>query len=255
MSRKRLIAGSLLFMLVIGVVIAWLFMMRAGSAPAFDVLTTPKPQVLQDAEQDAKLHHWPDAVSKNLQAGVLVQVEISALTPEENHAKLGSGVVVRPNLILTALHLLPPFPELVVSQRLMITVTVYGKEIKGHIPDMRYVDFVHDLALIKLSQPVAIPPVRVALRDPAVGSPLYAFGYSFPDRPATIATDFKGDTQQDGIRYFLVYRGIEFGYSGSMFLNEEGELVGIGNSISPNGAFSLVTPREYVELFLARIPS
>lgn len=215
------------------------------------------PQAITDAENLAAAEGVSPEVVKRLKAIGPVIVQIIALDEESNITSGGTGFLVADDLVLSALHVAPPFEELLFSKRLWLQVFINGELIRGYIPDRRYYDVENDLVAIRLVKKVPIEPIPIAKQDPAIGETLYAFGYTNQDRPVLLGFKYVGDTQinESGKRFLVTTRGVDFGYSGGALLNSSGEAAGITVRISGGTAFSYSIPWDVVRNFLSQIPN
>jgi V8-like Glu-specific endopeptidase len=225
-----------------------------------------------EREQAAVLGGKPSGPA---QAGVVyVSAEVRTLSGVPI-SKVGSGTVVAPNLVLTALHVVSRNPSdvpfscdamgnetsggngsLLGATVEAEKVTIYGGEIPGAEPIARGAQIVssgsttlceNDIAFVVLDTPVDLPtyPIR---RGVAVelGQAITVVGYGTgQEQPDTLATRTQREVTVthvgQWIRTFTVSEGPCEGDSGGPALAEDGELAGVFSTVStgcmgPNAA-------------------
>lgn len=225
-----------------------------GTASAMHIERVP--QSILDAERAALVYGVPHEVVKRLKAVALIYVQISGISEEDSYAASGSGFLIAEDLLLSALHILPPVEELILSRRLSIKIFINGKTVSGHVPDSRYYDVKNDLVVIKLSEKIPIGPIPIAQKDPQIGETVYNFGYAggLEDRPVLLACRYVGDTRAKPSRFLLTTPGFELGYSGSPLLNSKGEVIGVADAVTKVGVFGFSVPWDAITELLKKIP-
>ena len=213
----------------------------------------PDRNPTEDAKDDTRLANWPEEVRQRLESVARITVEIEGLLKKDNYTRMGSGTLLRDDLVLTALHIFPSFEDLILSKNLVVQVFIGNRIIAGFIPDRSYFEPASDLAVIKLKERLNLVPIPLAKSEPAVGSTLYTFGYAFISRPLALEFRFKGAAWSRGKRYLVVSRSFEHGYSGSPLLNSRGELVGLNEAVTQKGVFGLAISLAYVKKFIEGI--
>lgn len=208
---------------------------------------------IEDVETDTKRANWPEEVRGRLKSVARLTVEVDGLLKKDNYIGVGSGTLLRDDLVLTALHLFPPFEDLILSKNLVVQVFIDNRIIRGFIPERSYFEPGSDLAVIKLRERLSLTPIPLAKKDPEIGSTLYTLGYAFVNRPLALDFRFKGAAWSGGKVYLVVSRSFEHGYSGSPLLNAKGELVGLNDAVTQKGVFGLAVPLEYIKKFIEGI--
>ena len=145
-------------------------------------------------------------------------VEVYAGNYGSTHCSQGSGVVIRPNRIVTNYH--------VVQGRTQIRIHLYGhspkKDIIAHVYQ---IDSVRDLALLACSeslQPISIAPEESFHVDDFV----HAIGYPGGSRRVT-SGKIIGIQRKAGFRIVQTSAEINQGNSGGALIDEKGRLIGI----------------------------
>lgn len=145
-------------------------------------------------------------------------VEVFAGNYGSTHCSQGSGVVIKPNRIVTNYH--------VVQGRTQIRINLYGnspkKDIMAHVYQ---IDSVRDLALLACSeslQPISIAPEESFHVDDFV----HAIGYPGGSRRVT-SGKIIGIQRKAGFRIVQTSAEINQGNSGGALIDEKGQLIGI----------------------------
>ena len=145
-------------------------------------------------------------------------VEVFAGNYGSTYCSQGSGVVIKPNRIVTNYH--------VVKGRTQIRINLYGhspkKDIMAHVYQ---IDSVRDLALLACSeslQPISIAPEESFHVDDFV----HAIGYPGGSRRVT-SGKIIGIQRKAGFRIVQTSAEINQGNSGGALIDEKGRLIGI----------------------------
>lgn len=175
----------------------------------------------------------------------------------ESGDSLGSGVFIKPDLILTNKHVVGDEPKV----RVALKPSGFGnvKNARRYEGTVVKFDENKDLALVKLNMPIKdIPTVKlakekdveVAMQVHAIGHPRaqywsYSLGYVSQFRPAFSWLDYSADVIQ-------TQTPINPGNSGGPLLNSKGLLVGINSFGSPespglNYAVAFTSVKEFLE--------
>jgi len=242
-------------------VMAGLFMCFVVLADEID-LTPRIPQSTFDAEKSATEKKVPPWVIKRFKAIVPVFVEIEIRKNpniiEKKWMWVGSGFFISKDMVLTALHVAGYAGKPPLGEDFPRAVFAGGELVNGFVPGSDYYDEENDLAIIKLSKEVQIDPVPIARKDPKIRNNVYAYGYSFLDRPTWLRLEYAGDTYSlsaDNQRRILVtIRNFESGYSGSPLLNVYGQAIGVNVRTTVFGVFGLAVPWDVVQEFLNKVP-
>jgi S1-C subfamily serine protease len=151
-----------------------------------------------------------------------IQKNVSSLVRISSDTEIGSGFYVKPNLIMTAYHV-------VANSSVNVSITLYdGSVITGIVLDH---DSKNDIAIIKVDT-VGIPVVIST--DMHLGQTAISYGYAM----GVAATVNQGIISNIGDS-IQVSTPINNGDSGGMLLNSSGEVIGIVKSrleSIPNGA-------------------
>ena len=145
-------------------------------------------------------------------------VQVYAGNYGSTHCSQGSGVVIKPNRIVTNYH--------VVKGRTQIRINLYGhspkKDIMAHVYQ---IDSVRDLALLACSeslQPISIAPEESFHVDDFV----HAIGYPGGSRRIT-SGQIIGIQRKVGFRIVQTSAEINHGNSGGALVDDKGRLIGI----------------------------
>ena len=206
------------------------------AAPA-TVTVTPAPTAGSAAAQpprtpavtpDPSERSWP-AVIADVRSGV-ARLQVATCTASGS----GSGLVVGPNLVLTAAH--------VVHGARSVTVGIEGTQAGGRRvirADVVGINRGADLALARTSQPVTGHVFTLAAADPSIGEEVALIGYPFGDPRLSAKfghVSAVGGTQtfSDGeggavtvSRLITTDAAINPGNSGGPVIAKDGRLVGI----------------------------
>lgn len=130
----------------------------------------------------------------------------------------GSGFLVAPDYVVTAAH--------VVEDGAIRRLSVGGQDVSGRTVG---IDSRQDVALVKLTKPVAASPIPLATGWPAVGSPLAVMGHAQGGPVSMQQGNVSAvDVTFDGIGGWLMTDTAEdHGSSGGPVLDAQGRAVGI----------------------------
>jgi len=166
-------------------------------------------------------------------------------TPQHYHS---SGIIVSQQHVLTNFH--------VVQNAMDVDVSVDPNATTEYPAKVILVDRSNDLALLKLTTPLHIPPARLGNSDQVnVGDMVFAMGNAFGSGNVftTGTVSGKNQTFHVGARQYLNMFQTETyiypGSSGGPLANKQGEIIGVNTAIyDPAGKFtgiSFVTPIKH----------
>lgn len=189
--------------------------------------------------------------------------------------KVGSGTMVAPNLVATALHVISTNPsdvpftcdangnEVSGSNGSLLGPTVAPEKIEiyagpepGDTPVARGKQIVssgspticqNDIAFVVLEEPVALPALPVHRGDPvALGTPLTVVGFGDGGETGPVTRTEREVTVSaigQWLRTFTVTEGPCLGDSGGPALSSDGEVVGIFSTVAVNCVGSGAAPK------------
>ncbi len=182
---------------------------------------------------------------------VLFLASMVPITSQPGGAIRGSGVLIAPQLVLTALHVVVDAP---------FAVRCGGEEIPAILvaraPGV-------DLAIIELAQVCNRPISKIAKADPELGAVVYAEGC--PNSTCgwrlyghMTGYDISTGTNGDGFRVLVSEAPIWFGSSGGPLFNDKKEVVGLSHAVqtwerdntSAKQVFGFFVPADTINEFL-----
>ena len=112
-------------------------------------------------------------------------------------------------------------------------------------------DAVHDLALVRLSARLRVPPLALAETPLLPGMVVFVVGSPHGFERSISQGLFSGDREMKGRRLAQISAPISPGSSGSPVVNERGEVVGMVVSMVPEGqSLNFAIPADMVRQFL-----
>ena len=205
--------------------------------PARDAKSNLSPTAVAVNSQAANLERTYNQVARTMDE-VTVSITSSGFGDISQYRRIGSGVMVSPQHVLSNLH--------VVKGASRLNVTVYQPTKESYPAQLVAQDTVNDLALLKIQGAPNLPCARLGNSDLvdaadivfSIGNPL-GFGN-------TITSGIIADTGQafsaGGLTFedmFQTNTDIHEGSSGGPLANLSGEVIGINTAIyAPNGKFT-----------------
>jgi len=195
------------------------------------------PAVVNVNSQAASLERTYNQVARAMDQ-VTVSITSSGLEGLTQYRKIGSGVIVAPQHVLTNLH--------VVKDAASLSVTVYQPAKTSYPAVLVAKDAVNDLAILQIQSDKRFPCARLGNSDMvdagdivfSMGNPL-GFGNTIT---SGIVTDTGQAFSAGGSTFknmFQTNTDIHEGSSGGPLVNISGEVIGINTAIyAPNGKFT-----------------
>lgn len=223
--------------------------------PAKDVNSNSSTAVAKVNSQAASLERTYNQVASMMDK-VTVSITSSGFGDIAQYRKIGSGVIVTPQHVLTNLH--------VVKGASRLNVTLYQPAKESYPAQLVAQDTVNDLAILKIQGAASLPCARLGNSDVvdagdivfSMGNPL-GFGNTIT---SGIITDTAQAFSAGGLTFegmFQTNTDIHEGSSGGPLANLAGEVIGINTAIyAPNGKFTgigFATPISRASTMLQRV--
>ena len=223
--------------------------------PARDPGSPPSPTAVAVNSSTASLERTYNQVAREADK-VTVSITSSGFGDISQYRKIGSGVIVIPQHVLTNLH--------VVKGASRLNVTVYQPVKESFPAQLIAQDTVNDLAILKIQGATTLPSARLGNSDVvdagdivfSMGNPL-GFGNTIT---SGIITDTGQAFSAGGLTFenmFQTNTDIHEGSSGGPLVNISGEVIGINTAVyAPQGKFTdigFATPINRASVMLQRV--
>lgn len=191
--------------------------------------------------QDAK-----EVARKVLPSVVLIKVYNHVGEP----IGLGSGFLIRKNVVVTNFH--------VIRGASSATVTLVGNSTPLKVEGVVGIDVVRDLALIRLEQDAGVPLVLADIGELEIGEDIYVFGNprGLEGSISNGIVSSKGTRSIEGEELIQITAPISPGSSGGPVVNRQGQVIGVAAASLRGGQnLNFAVPAPFLSLLLANMHS